>query len=378
MSESDLLTNPRASARLILALAGLTRPHAEELRETLGAEEALLDATRPDLIRAGLSPAAATRIREILRTGEHHHSAERIEALSGRILIHDIPPYPPRLAGITQAPLALFLRGRAKALTGPLVAMVGSRRCSAEGRALARRLGRGLAQAGWGVVSGLARGIDGAAMRGGIEGGGPVVGVMGCGLDVIYPDEHVRLYQDTARAGALVTEFPLAAQPLKMHFPRRNRIITGLAEALIVVEASNRSGSLISVDHALAQDRLVMAVPGPVGPSSFRGSNRLIRDGALVVLDVDDVLAALPGGPGGEWKGASPGPLLNAAVDTRSSSGSEATILAAARHRALTVDELMEATGLDLDPVLRAVSRLEDCDRITRCPGGRFLAGGPG
>lgn len=210
-----------------------------------------------------------------------------------RLVPFGAPAYPERLAALADPPLLLAVRGRPEALALPLVAIVGARQATPYGVGSARALARQLAGLGFGIVSGLARGIDAAAHRGALEAGGVTVGVLGCGADRVYPPEHAALAEEMAAAGAVVSELPAGAAPLKQHFPLRNRLISGLARALVVVEARARSGSRISAEHAAEQGREVLAVPGPIDAPTSEGANLLLRDGAAPALDASDVLRAL-------------------------------------------------------------------------------------
>jgi DNA processing protein len=185
-------------------------------------------------------------------------------------------------------PPALFLRGRLP--EGASVALVGSRKASATGIETARELGRALGERGVCVVSGLALGVDAAAHEGALAAGGETVGVLGCGIDVVYPRSNRGLFERVRRGGAIVSEYYLGEAPLPWRFPARNRIIAGLCDAVVVVEAAQRSGSLITARHALEAGREVWAVPGPLLAAEYRGSNRLLSDGAGVIWDVEEFL----------------------------------------------------------------------------------------
>ena len=198
--------------------------------------------------------------------------------------------YPLALHVLSDPPLMLFVAGDPSLLTQPAVAIVGARAATASGLAMARETARVLAGAGIVVVSGLARGIDSAAHRGALEVGGKTLAVQACGPDRIYPAEHRRLAEQIRDRGALVTEFPLGAPPRRPHFPLRNRLISGLCRLVIVIEARQRSGSLITAQHAADQGRDVMALPGPVSAPTSWGPNRLIRDGATPLLEPADAL----------------------------------------------------------------------------------------
>jgi DNA processing protein len=205
------------------------------------------------------------------------------------------PSYPEALAADHEAPAVLFWKGDLTALDGPRVAVVGTRRCTATGAAVARDLGEGLAAAGVRVVSGLALGIDGAAHDGALRvaGGAPPVGVVGSGLDVPYPRRHRGLWQRVATHGVLLGEAPPGAAPEPWRFPARNRILAALAAVVVVVESHLRGGSKLTVDAALARDVPVMAVPGSVRSPASAGTNELLAAGAAPARDVDDVLVAL-------------------------------------------------------------------------------------
>jgi len=201
------------------------------------------------------------------------------------------PDFPPGLTTVSDPPLGVFVRGTVPG--GAAAAIVGSRRATAYGREVAEHFGRALAAAGVTVVSGMARGVDAAAHRGALAAGGPTVAVWGAGPDRVYPREHAALADEIAAAGALVTEYPPGCAPLPFHFPERNRLIAGLAQVVIVVEADERSGALVTARLALDEGREVMAVPGSVFSRLSAGPNGLLRAGAAPALAVDDVLAVL-------------------------------------------------------------------------------------
>lgn len=237
----------------------------------------------------GVTPHIAEAI--VAPACRHFAEAEcrRIEDAGVRLLTFLDAEYPRRLFEIGDPPPLLYLRGTIP-VWEPTVAVVGSRRATREGLKAAERLSLELAAAGVLVVSGLARGIDTAAHRGALTAGGSTVAVLGCGLDVDYPPENRQLAQQIAENGCILSEFPMGTQPLAEHFPRRNRIISGLSRGVLVVEAVEKSGSLITARYALDQGREVMAVPGPISSGACRGSNRLIKEGAQLVDCVEDIL----------------------------------------------------------------------------------------
>jgi DNA processing protein len=226
----------------------------------------------------------------------------RADELLARAERHDIRPlvlgssdYPLALEAIVDPPVVLWCRGRVDAFDREAVALVGARASTAYAREIAARLGTDLAARGVTVVSGLARGVDVAAHEGALQSSTEccTVAVLGSGVDVIYPREHDRIAEKIAGRGAIVSEFPPGTAPLAPHFPRRNRIISGLSRAVVVVEASERSGALITADYALDQGRDVLAVPGSVLTGRNRGAHALLRDGAKIVEGADDILEEL-------------------------------------------------------------------------------------
>ena len=276
-------------------------------------------------------------------------------------LVFDQPGYPPALAAIPDPPPVLWLLGGTAVCTRPAVAIVGSRAGSPYACEVAHRLGTDLSDRGIAVVSGLARGVDGAAHQGALSGPGGTIAVLGSGLDVIYPPEHTDLAQAIASDGALVSECPPGALPLAFHFPQRNRIISGLARAVVVVEASERSGSLITARCAADQGREVMAVPGNVLTGRSRGGHALIKDGAKVVETADDILEEI--GPA-SWglAGQRPGPDQEA----------EPLLLLMDMGESYDLDALAALSGLDGGELLARVLELELQGRVVRCGAGRF------
>lgn len=263
--------------------------------------------------------------------------------------------YPSLLRRIYDPPPALWVRADAdlSVLARPAtVAIVGARSCSSYGRAVARSLGRDLAAAGAVVVSGLARGIDGEAHRGALDGGGATVAVLGCGIDRDYPAAHRELASRIVAGGGLVvSEYEPGVEPAPWRFPARNRVIAGLCRVTVVVEARERSGALITADMALEQGRDVMAVPGEITSSLAAGTNSLLRQGAAPVTAVGDVLEALG---------------LTAPADERAPpTPVEADVLAAVASGPLGADDIVGATGLGVGVVAAALVELELAGRVS-------------
>lgn len=220
---------------------------------------------------------------------------KQVEALRTSTITRIDPEYPPMLLEIADPPLVLHVRGDASLLARPSVAVVGSRRASPYAINAAQTLARQLASTGLAIVSGLARGVDAAAHQGTLEAGGKTIAVLGTGIDVIYPRSHASLFRRIEREGVIVSEFPPGTPPKPENFPIRNRVISGLAHGTVVVEATGRSGSLITARMAAEQGREVFAVPGSIFSAGSEGTHRLIQYGAKLVHDANDVLDELPG-----------------------------------------------------------------------------------
>ena len=241
----------------------------------------------------GISRGMAQAIRRFSRAHAVRQDQERVARAGVRVIVWGDPEYPTRLQQIPSTPPVLYLRGTLERDDETAIAIVGARHATAYGEDLAGELAAELARRGLTIVSGLARGIDAAAHHGAVAAGGRTLAVLGSGLDQIYPPEHKGLADEVAAHGALVSEFPLGTPPLRLHFPRRNRIISGLSLGVIVVEAGVGSGALITAHHALEQGREVFAVPGRVHARYSEGCNRLIKAGAKLVETWEDVLSEL-------------------------------------------------------------------------------------
>ena len=278
--------------------------------------------------------------------------------------------YPALLAAIPDPPPVLWLRGDRSALDGPAVAVVGSRAGTAYACEVSRTLGADLASRGVTVVSGLARGVDSAAHRGVLAAGGRTIAVLGSGVDVVYPSEHADLAGEIVRRGLLVSEFPPGTTPRPAHFPMRNRLISGLSRAVVVVEASERSGSLITARLALEQGRDVMAVSGNVLSGRNRGAHALLRDGARIVETAVDVVEEL---------GLEPAAACGAsgAAASRGAGGPQEPPDSILRHMdagdVYDIDDLAARSGLDSAALLARLTELELRGRVARAAGGGFV-----
>jgi DNA processing protein len=243
--------------------------------------------------RAKLSPEASARLVDAANRDLEPLQA-RMDRLGIRLITWDDPDYPALLRAIPDPPVAFFVKGALQAADARAVGIVGSRRASPYGRHVAAELAAGLAGRGITVVSGLALGADAAAHDGCLRAGGRTLAVLGCGVDVVYPPEHAELYERVAAHGAIISEFPPGAPATRFTFPVRNRIISGLSLGVVIVEAPEKSGALITAAHALEQGREVFAVPGSVNSVQSKGSHQLLRDGAKLVESVQDILDELP------------------------------------------------------------------------------------
>jgi DNA processing protein len=285
-----------------------------------------------------------------------------------RYLFHDSPDYPPLLGQLEGAPPILMLRGDAALAKRPAVAVVGARNASAAAVKLSRDFAAALAEADLVVVSGLARGIDGAAHQGALA-GGATVGVIASGIDVAYPPEHAELQERIAQEGLLVAEQPPGTEPLARHFPSRNRIIAGLAAGTLVVEAAPRSGSLITARLAGEYGREVMAIPGSPLDSRSHGCNQLIRDGAVLVQTPEDVIELLSGFDGSPRSTFREAPPAYAAFDELSDE--PADLAALLTTAPVAVDEIIRQSGESTAAVQLALLELEIAGRLLRHAGGR-------
>jgi len=315
---------------------------------------------------AGLKEKVAQAVHRRAWSAEPERELERLGALGGRVLTLEDDEYPPLLSRIYAPPPLLFVRGNLAGCRAGGVALVGSREMTSYGRRVTENLSRDLAKAGVSVISGLARGVDTVAHQAALQAGGHSVGVLGSGLNVTYPRENAKLMASLARQGAVISEFPLGTQPLPAHFPVRNRIISGLSRAVVVVEASLKSGSLITARHALDQGREVLAVPGPVGTPSSQGCHELIRQGARLLTSSQDLLAegALPPMPWDQAP-ADPEPLELPAP--------AAELLRLLGPLPVHVDVLARESGLKPQEVTALLVNLEMAGLVDQRPGKHYI-----
>lgn len=332
----------------------------------LGSPQAIFQADKHDLLKAeGIGPGLAEKImsqREQLRPDEELARAGK----QGYAIVTPVDAaYPKPLLTIHDPPLALYVWGKLESADKHAIAVVGSRHTTLYGREMAEKFAFHLAKAGFGVVSGLARGIDTAAHRGALQGGGRTLAVLGGALDCLYPAENAELALGISRQGAVLSEFPLGRQPDKTTFPMRNRIVSGLCMGVLVVEAGPSSGALITASQALDQGRSVFAVPGRVDSPASKGCHQLIKQGARLVESVDDILEEFeflipPAGPGT----CANLPPLNP---------DEQKILRALAEEELDMDTLTRLTGVPAAALSVLVLGLE-MKRLVRMLPGRRVA----
>lgn len=365
-SESEKL----ALLKLVL-VDGLGTVLIRRLLAAFGTPTGVFDASDADLHEV---PGIGPRIVSCLRSPRLDHQLEKelelVERLRTKLVWAFDPSYPQVLRSIASAPLLLFVRGELLPTDELAIGVVGSRMATAYGIQHTFRIAGQLAEIGFTIVSGLARGIDGAAHRAALRVGGRTIGVLASGLADIYPPDHFELAETIAERGALVSEAPMTQRPKSGLFPMRNRIISGLSLGIVVIEAARRSGAMITVGHALDQGREVFALPGPVHSPVSQGCHQLIREGAYLVesaLDVYEVLRE---------------PALRVLRRLRRSErltpGEEGlddqarTLLQHLSNEPSSLDELVAATRLSAQEVMRAMTRLELRGLARRLPGARF------
>lgn len=350
----------REAARRLLARFGspqaaLAAP-VDALRECVDAATALALATPPD----GHDRRLAATL------------AWRAAAPARRVMVLGDADYPEPLLHSADPPLLLYLLGDAGLLNTPGLAIVGSRKPSAQGRDNARHFARSLAGQGWTIVSGLASGVDGAAHEGALDAGGATVAVVGTGIDQVYPGSHRALAQRIAERGLIVSEFSLATPPLAANFPQRNRIIAGLTRGTLVVEAALRSGSLITARLAAEAGREVMAVPGSILAPQSAGCHALIRQGAALVQSPEQVAEEL--GPARPVAGGKPAarPDAPAAAAPPDPTAADDPVLQALGHDPLSLDALIDRCGWPAPALSAHLLALEIEGRVARLPGGLY------
>ncbi|MDD2676998.1 MAG: DNA-processing protein DprA [Methylacidiphilaceae bacterium] len=357
---------PQEAALLLHLLPGIGSARARRLREAFGSAEAVFAAEEAALSSLpGIGPGLASEIRRA-DPASARKEISRCQELGIDLLFLGEPGYPEALAELPDPPLLLYLRGKRPEPWLRGVAVVGSRRTSVYGIETARRLSFQLAYAGIPVISGLARGIDTAAHMGALAAQGPTWAVLGCGIDRIYPPENEQLAQRIAGTGCLLSEFPLGTTPARHTFPQRNHIISGLSSGVLVIEAPMASGALLTAQCALEQGRQVFAVPGRIDNPLATGSNRLIQQGAKLVMEAADITAELA-----LWLPAAPVTRERPLPPTLTQE--ERAVFAALALEESLFDLIVARTGLPSPTVSSTLLRLEMKQLVRRLPGNAFV-----
>jgi DNA processing protein len=369
----------KLAAWLRLERAGGIGPRTGlKLLEVFGSIEAVFDAVSNagQAALAGHLNAAQARALQAPASGDLERLIEATlrwrERPGHHVLALGEPGYPDLLANIPDPPLLLYIKGRVELLEAPMLAIVGSRNASVQGKANAQAFAESLSGAGLCIVSGLALGIDAAAHEGALNGPGSTVAVVGTGPDLIYPARNRALCERIGSEGCIVSEYPIGTPPLPGNFPKRNRIISGLAAGVLVVEAAAQSGSLITARQAAEQGREVFAIPGSIHAALAKGCHLLIREGAKLVDTAADVLEAMAMSPLAHWRGASAGGSAGGASVKAPPppAGSEA-LLAALGHDPVEPDTLLASLGMNPALLSSQLLALELAGLLERGPGGR-------
>ncbi|HZT68535.1 MAG TPA: DNA-processing protein DprA [Terriglobia bacterium] len=359
---------------------GLGVRGAHKLVGHLGSPKAAYMASLTELEGSGLPAAVCQSIFAQAGLKEAERELEAAERAGCHVVYYEHSAYPSLLRQISDPPLVLYVKGNVEALSGHCLAVVGSRRPSAYGLQVARKLARDLAERGLVIVSGLARGIDSAAHHGALEANGKTIAVQGRGMDRIYPSENKRLAERIAESGAVISEFPMGTGPTPENFPIRNRIISGLSLGVMVVEASEYSGSLITARLATEQNREVFAVPGNITAAQSFGPNHLIKQGAKLVDEWMDVVDEFPPEvrmqllPTGEASDDGQGGEEVGRLFEESMTPEQRKVFEALRvDEALFVDSILGSVSLPQAQVLQALLELEMNGLVRQLPGKNFI-----
>ena len=360
---------------MLQAIDGVGDRTLLKLIHAFGAPEAVLGATMDDLISAGCSPELAESVRRGPESSIRRQIDRQVKLVE-RLKIHTLTlfdrSYPARLKAISDPPPLLYVSGSLSPKDEVAVAIVGGRRATPAGRLITEEISKDLAGCGVTIVSGLARGIDAAAHRGALTGKGRTIAVLGCGIDRTYPSEHHGLRRNIESHGAVISELPIGAAPQSHHFPRRNRIISGLSLGVLVGEAAPDSGSLITAKLALEQGREVFAVPGSVKEQACRGSNRLIKEGAKLIEGAQDILDEIL--PQVDARQRATLHLDVVSMEAQAPLRKEdALVYEALSYEARSVDVVIERTGLTAAQVAATLLSLELSGRIRQLPGQQFI-----
>lgn len=364
------MTEFEAILRLSLT-KGIGARTYKTLVETFGSPEAIFNASRKDVEAIqGIGEKLTHAITEESRNVDIASEIKFAQEKNVQIIPFTGEQYPKYLKNIYDPPLVLYVKGRLLETDAIALAIVGARRCTYYGLSQAERFSRLLAQKGFCIVSGMARGIDTAAHRGAILANGRTIAVLGCGLGTIYPQENIELAEKIAEHGAIISEFSMKTPPDYRNFPPRNRIISGLSLGVLVVESALNSGSLITAQWALEQGKEVFAIPGNIDNVYSRGSHKLIKEGAKLVEDVSDIVQEL--GPVGEALNECGEPEVK---DPRSITlnSQEKKIFSLLSSSPIDIDEIIQTTGLPTSVVSSTLMILEIRKLVKQLSGKRFV-----
>jgi DNA processing protein len=350
------------------------------LLERFHSAEQVFGAREAEIIAAGIPRSTARSISEFRDFAPLERELCELPKIGTRLIKWTDPDYPVNLRHIADPPPYFFLRGTIAANDPKCIAVVGARAASDAGRRMAQRLGLELAAKGFTVVSGLARGVDSEAHQGALDGRGRTIAVMGCGIDIIYPSENRKLAERIVEnEGALLTELPLGTPPIAENFPGRNRLISGLCLGVVIVEAAEKSGSLITARMAIEQNRQVFAVPGSPLTGKTRGSNRLLKEGAKLVECVEDVIEEIAPQMGLAKPILNPDAATAPAIDKLDDKALESESIEVQCilnnlkiADKLHVDSIIEESGLNAQTVLKLLLELELRGLVTQHPGKLF------
>ena len=354
-------------------VTGLGAITAKRMAERFGSLAAAFEASESDLRTvAGIGLDKAQQFWSDLRQARADDELARAAKKGVKLVTWDDPGYPALLKQIADPPLVLYVAGAVEALDRPTVAIIGTRRPTIYGRDCARRFGYQLASAGYMVVSGLALGIDTEAHTGAVQAKGVSVAVLGGALDCLFPKENAKLARAMIeRGGAVVSEYPFGRQPDRQTFPMRNRIVSGLSKGVLVVEAPFNSGTMITVNQALDQNRSVMAVPGRIDSPVSQGCHKLLREGARLVTCADDVIEELQDLMAGMRQAPAARPAEPAHPPESVLTPEERAVLAQLGADGVLVDEVVRTSGLDAGKVNALLVGLQIKRHVRVLPGGR-------
>lgn len=332
-------------------IKGLTNKKKKELREQFSCAEEIYNIEETKLQNIGIEEIDCRNISKSKKEWDLEAEYEKLQEKQIKFFTVQNTEYPRRLREISSSPYALYVKGVLPRDDKLSVAIVGARECSPYGEAMARSFARELSKIGVQIISGMARGVDGASQSGSLDAGGESFGVLGCGVDICYPRDNIGLYMELQERGGILSEQPIGTQPLPQFFPARNRIISGLADVVLVIEAKEKSGSLITADLALEQGKDVYALPGPINSVLSRGCNQLIKQGAGILISPEDLLQDLGIFNKKETKKTIENKILLESPENM--------VYSCLCLEARNIDELSEVTGMEIPELIDALISLQ-------------------